>query len=174
MSKWDWLVVIVGFSLLLLGIVLLNSDQMSQFIPFLYVPLEGEVVRVIDGDTFEMILNGSKTTVRYIGIDTPETVDPHRPAGCFGHQASVKNQEMLLHHQVTLKKDISDTDKFGRLLRYVYLLRPHEEPLFMNNYLVSEGYARVLSVPPDSLYQEQFLSSQQQAQQLKKGLWASC
>lgn len=77
-----------------------------------------KVVRVIDGDTIE-IEGGDR--VRYIGIDTPETVDPRKPVQCYGQEASNKNKELVEGKTVELEKDVSETDKYGRLLRYVWL-----------------------------------------------------
>ena len=85
----------------------------SQQIEKLY-----NVIRVVDGDTIE-IEGGQK--VRYIGIDTPETVDPSRPVGCYGKEASDKNKELVEGKIVRLEKDISETDRYGRLLRYIYV-----------------------------------------------------
>lgn len=124
------------------------------------------VVKVIDGDTIA-ITGGKK--VRYIGINTPETVDPRRGVQCFGKEASQKNKELVEGKQVQLEKDVSETDKFGRLLRYIYV-----DNLFVNDYLVRNGYAYVSSYPPDVKYQEQFAKAQSWARENNQGLWASC
>ena len=89
------------------------------------------VTKVIDGDTIQ-IEGGQK--VRYIGIDTPETVDPTRPDGCFGKEASEKNKNLVLGKKVRLEKDVSLTDRYGRLLRYVYV-----DELFVNDALVGNA-----------------------------------
>ncbi|MDP3793405.1 MAG: thermonuclease family protein, partial [Candidatus Uhrbacteria bacterium] len=91
------------------------------------------VVRVVDGDTIDVLIGGEQLRVRYIGIDTPETVDPRRPVGCFGKEASARNRELVEGKTVALEKDVSETDRFGRLLRYVWLdpstgSRPDESP----------------------------------------------
>ncbi len=123
-----------------------------------------KVARVIDGDTIKL---ESGETVRYIGIDTPETVDPRRPVGCFGKEASAKNKELVLGKEVRLVKDISETDKYQRLLRYVYA-----GDIFVNEYLVREGYARASSYPPDVKYQDLFRDAEREAREAKRGLWA--
>lgn len=123
-----------------------------------------KVVYVIDGDTIE--IEGGKR-VRYIGIDTPETVDPRKPVQCFGKEASDKNKELVSGKGVRLEKDVSETDKYGRLLRYVYI-----ENTFVNDYLVRQGYAYASSYPPDVKYQNQFTQAQTEAKSSKKGLWA--
>lgn len=124
------------------------------------------VTRVIDGDTIE-IEGGQK--VRYIGIDTPETVDPRKPIQCFGVEASNKNKELVSGKRVRLEKDVSETDKYGRLLRYVYI-----GDTFVNLELVKQGYAYSYSYPPDVKYQNQFTDAQRQAKDQNKGLWDSC
>lgn len=124
------------------------------------------VTRVIDGDTIE-IEGGQR--VRYIGIDTPETVDPRKPVQCFGVEASNKNKELVSGKRVRLEKDVSETDKYGRLLRYVYI-----GDTFVNLELVKQGYAYSYSYPPDIKYQNQFTDAQRLAREQKKGLWGSC
>jgi micrococcal nuclease len=129
--------------------------------------IDGQVTRVIDGDTIEVNIGGSIYTVRYIGMDTPETVDPNRPVGYYGLEASKKNKELVSNRIVRLEKDVSETDKYGRLLRYVYV-----GDLFINAELVRFGYAQVATYPPDVKYQDYFLQLQQQARQSNLGLWA--
>lgn len=138
------------------------------------VGIEGErtyVTKVIDGDTFE-IENGA--TVRFIGIDTPETVDPRRPVGCFGKQASNETKSLILGKVVILQRDISDSDKYGRLLRYVFLPLDDGRVLFVDDYLVREGFARVYTYPPDVKYNEQLREAEIEARENKKGLWGRC
>lgn len=125
-----------------------------------------KVTRVVDGDTIE-IEGGQR--VRYIGIDTPETVDPRKAVQCFGKEASTKNKELVEGKQVRLEKDISETDKYGRLLRYVWV-----GDIFVNDYLVRQGYAHSSSYPPDIKYQNQFTQAQNEAKSNYRGLWESC
>ncbi len=122
------------------------------------------VTRIIDGDTIELS-TGEK--LRYIGINTPETVAPNKPIECFGQEAKEYNQSLVLGKTVYLEKDLSDTDRYGRLLRYVYLANGQ----MVNEILVSEGYAQASSYPPDIKYQSRFDAAQQQARSLAKGLW---
>lgn len=132
-----------------------------------------KVLRVIDGDTIELV-NGQK--VRYIGIDTPETVDPRKYVGCFGLESSQKNKELVQGKTVRLEKDVSDTDKYGRLLRYVYLLSEStgSDQIFVNDYLVRQGFAYASTYPPDVKYQDQFANAQQEATSKNLGLWSTC
>jgi len=127
-----------------------------------------KVVNVVDGDTFKI---ESGETVRMIGIDTPETVHPSKPVQCYGKEASLKTEELIEGKETKLEKDISEKDKYGRLLRYVYV-----GDVFINEYLVREGYAMSSSYPPDIKYQDKFIEAQKKAQEDNKGLWnpASC
>jgi micrococcal nuclease len=129
---------------------------------------EARVTRVIDGDTIEVSIAGETHTVRYIGVDTPETVHPTEPVEYMGQEASDKNKELVGGKTVGLEKDVSETDKYGRLLRYVYL-----GDLFVNAELVRLGYAQVSTYPPDVKYQDLFLQLQQEARDAGRGLWAS-
>lgn len=120
------------------------------------------VVRVIDGDTIE--IEGGKR-VRYIGINTPET----SPVECFGVEATNKNKELVGGKRVRLEKDISELDKYGRLLRYVWV-----GDIFVNDYLVRQGYAYATTYPPDVEYSNQFVQAQREAKENNRGLWAGC
>ncbi len=122
-----------------------------------------KVSRVVDGDTIELE-TGEK--VRYIGIDTPETKDPNRDVECYGKEASNKNKELVEGKEVRLEKDVSETDRYGRLLRYIYI-----DDVFINDFLVREGYAKASSYPPDIKHQEQFKESEKYARENNKGLW---
>jgi micrococcal nuclease len=124
------------------------------------------VARVIDGDTIE--LQGG-LRVRYIGMDTPETVDPGQPVGCYGPEASARNKALVEGKTVQLEKDVSETDRYGRLLRYVYL-----NGVMINEQLVAEGYAMSSTYPPDVKYQDRILAAQQAARNANRGLWADC
>ncbi len=133
-----------------------------------------QVTKVVDGDTIEVMIEGREESVRLIGIDTPETVDPRRPMGCFGKEASNQAKAMLTGKQVILIKDVSERDKYDRLLRYVYVPMENNQLLFMNDYLVREGFAQVLTYPPDIKFNEQFLEAEKSAREGKKGLWGKC
>ncbi len=122
------------------------------------------VSHVTDGDTIRL-QSGEK--VRLIGIDTPETVDPRRAVGCFGKQASEFTTAKLLNQEVVLEKDVSETDRYGRLLRYIWL----QGELF-NEILVRQGYAYAVSYPPDVKYQTRLKAAQILAQKEKLGLWS--
>ena len=124
--------------------------------------------RIVDGDTIEVSIGGKSYTVRYIGIDTPETVHPSKLVQCFGKEASAKNRELVNGKNVELEKDVSETDEYGRLLRYVYV-----DGLLVNAELVRLGYAHAISYPPDVKDQDLFVRLQQEAREAQRGLWAS-
>ncbi len=131
---------------------------------------KAHVQRVVDGDTIELS-DGRK--LRYIGIDTPETMDPRRAVGCFGKEASSQNKSLVAGKDVELEKDVSDTDKYGRLLRYVYIASDSAR-LMVNDLLVRQGYAFAKSYPPDIKYQEQFTQAAAEARNREQGLWKNC
>lgn len=124
------------------------------------------VVRVVDGDTIRVTFGGREHAVRYIGVDTPESVDPRRPVQPLGKEASARNKELVEGKTVRLEKDVSETDRFGRLLRYVYV-----DDQMVNATLVQEGYARAVSYPPDVKHQELFRRLEREAREAKRGLW---
>jgi micrococcal nuclease len=127
------------------------------------------VTRIIDGDTIE--LNDGRK-LRYIGIDTPETVHPTKGVECFGVQASQKNSQLVLGKEVILEKDVSETDRYGRLLRYVYLASESGQ-VFVNHELVKTGYAQASSYPPDIKYQDQLRAAEAEAMENQLGLWGA-
>ncbi len=145
-----------------------NNSSSNQFSE------QAKVTRVIDGDTIEVEIGGEQKKVRLIGIDTPETVDPRRAVGCFGKEASDETKRVLESKQVSLEKDVSETDKFGRSLRYVYLKLDDETILFVNDYLVRQGFAHALTFPPDIKYSQRFVEAQKEARESLRGLWARC
>lgn len=124
------------------------------------------VAKVIDGDTIQI---ETGQTVRYIGIDTPETKDPRTEVQCFGKDAAAKNKELVEGKTVRLEKDVSETDRYGRLLRYVYV-----GDLFVNDELVRQGFAHASAYPPDVAFQDHFREAEQEAREEKRGLWAAC
>jgi len=121
--------------------------------------------RVIDGDTIE-IEDGSH--VRFIGIDTPETVHPSEPIQPFGPEASEYTHDLLEGQNVYLVTDVSETDQYGRLLRYVYT----EDGIFVNLALVQAGLARVTTYPPDVAHVDEYVAAQEEARENSRGFWA--
>jgi len=122
-----------------------------------------KVKSVIDGDTIELE-NGER--VRYIGIDTPETKHPSKPVQYYGKEASEANRSLVEGKEVRLEFDVQQRDKYGRLLAYVYV-----GDTFVNAWLVENGYAQILTIPPNVKYQDKFLELQKKARQEGRGLW---
>jgi len=129
--------------------------------------VEAQVVEVVDGDTIKVDIGGQIYTVRYIGIDAPETVHPSQPVQWMGPEASAANKQLVAGKSVYLEKDVSETDRYGRLLRYVFL----SNGVFVNAELVRQGYAQVSTYPPDVRYQALFLAMQREAREAGRGLW---
>lgn len=129
-----------------------------------------QVTAVVDGDTFKVLINGVQETIRLIGIDTPETVDPRKPVQCFGMEASNKAKALLTGKKVRLEADSTqgELDKYGRLLRYVFL----EDGTFFSKLMISEGYAREYTYDSAYKYQADFKKAELDAKTAKRGLWA--
>ena len=127
------------------------------------------VLQVVDGDTIKIEKDGTKKTIRLIGIDTPETVDPRKPVECFGKEASNKVTELLSGKSVRIEVDESqgDTDRYGRLLRYIFL----PDGTNINLILIQERYAYEYTYDLSYKYQQAFKAAQIQAMEKKKGLW---
>jgi len=128
-----------------------------------------KVVSVVDGDTFKVSIDGKTKTVRLIGVDTPETVDPRKEVQCFGKEASDKTKEILTDKTVRLEIDQTqgEQDKYGRLLRYVFL----EDGTFFNNLLIEQGYAHEYTYDTPYKYQSDFKASEKSAREAQRGLW---
>lgn len=129
------------------------------------------VTDVVDGDTIKIRKDGIIETLRLIGIDTPETVDPRKPVQCFGKEASSMAKQLLLEKNVRIESDSTqDTrDKYGRLLVYVF----RDDGLFFNKHMIAEGYAYEYTYNVPYKYQAEFKSAQENARSSGKGLWSS-
>jgi micrococcal nuclease len=145
--------------------------QISLITPTPEVVL-AKVIRVVDGDTIDVIEVGQKDEgperirrIRYIGINTPEI----ESSECFAAEASEVNKNLVLGKTVRLEKDVSEVDKYDRILRYVYV-----DDILVDDYLVINGFAKVMTVPPDVKYKNEFLKSENYAKENKLGLWGKC
>ena len=127
------------------------------------------VTRVVDGDTAEMEIDGSEEDVRFIGVDTPESVAPGEPVECFGKKASRFTQRLIAGERVRLEFGAERRDHYGRLLAYVYL-----GDRFVNAELIRLGYARTLEIAPNVDFAERFGELQQSAANAGRGLWSAC
>lgn len=129
--------------------------------------IEVPVERVVDGDTIRVTLNGRSERVRYIGVDTPETRHPRKGVEPLGPEATEANRRLVEGARVRLVYDVEERDRYGRILAYVYL----EDGTFVNARLVEEGFAQVMTVPPNVRHQELFLELQRRAREQRRGLW---
>ena len=127
------------------------------------------VTKVIDGDTLIANVKGTKTTIRLIGVNTPEVDASLREVECFGEKPSREAKKMLFGKQIRIEKDSSqgDFDKYGRTLAYVFL----KDGTFFNEYMIKEGYAYEYTYNLPYKYQDQFKKSQDVAERKEKGLW---
>ncbi|MGB9883419.1 MAG: thermonuclease family protein [Microgenomates group bacterium] len=127
------------------------------------------VKKVVDGDTLDVEIDNQIKRVRVIGINTPEVVDPRKTVECFGKEASNKAKEILAGKKVKLEADLTqgNTDKYGRLLRYVFL----EDGTDFGLLMIKEGYAYEYTYNIPYKYQQKYKEAQKEAQENKKGLW---
>lgn len=133
-------------------------------------PASVPVLRVVDGDTFSVLIDGKKETVRVIGLDTPETVDPRKPVQCFGNEASLRAKELLEGKRVRLEADATqgERDKYQRLLVYAYLL----DGTLFNKRMIEEGFGHEYTYKTPYRFQAEFKDAERRAREEKRGLWA--
>jgi micrococcal nuclease len=163
-------VLFLGICLIFFGILIYFSNKnIVQVIPsptpvtiITQSATFAKVARVIDGDT---IVIDTGEHVRYIGMNTPEL----ETSQCYATEASKINSDLVLGKTVKLVKDLSEVDKYNRLLRFVYV-----DDVFIDDYLVKNGFAKIMTVPPDVEYKDEFLQSQEFAKENKLGLWGKC
>lgn len=157
-------VLVVG----ILGAVTVRNDAGRPHLP----PGEALVRQVIDGDTVDVQFGTSTERVRLLGIDTPETVDPRRPVGCFGKEASERTAQLLPRGtRVRLERDVEARDKYGRLLAHVYRV---DDGIWVNRTLVEEGFARTLSIAPNRAHAGDLAAAASAASSAHRGLWGTC
>jgi micrococcal nuclease len=175
----------------LLGLVLLSACSTHQVVLDTQAPATlpeeppgyevATVTRVVDGDTIEVTITavtpgpgagageiGTTYKIRLIGIDTPESVKPDSPIECFGKEASAAATALLEGEEVRLVKDVEETDRYQRLLRYVYL---GDE--MANARLVANGYAFAYTYPPSVRHSDLFVALEREAREGNRGLWSS-
>jgi len=132
-------------------------------------PMTARVLRVVDGDTIEVAVDGGTDDVRYNGVDTPETVKPGEPVQCYGPEASEANHRLVDGRTVRLVFDRELRDVYGRLLAYVYV-----EDRFVNAELIRNGYARTLEIPPNTSRAGRLEALEQRAGRAGIGIWGAC
>jgi micrococcal nuclease len=143
-----------------------SSHSIIQNDPGLY-----SVSRFVDGDTIDVDMGGHNETVRFIGMDTPETHKPNTPVQCYGQEAAAYTKQLIGTNRVRLQADPLDTnrDRYGRLLRYVYL----PDGTLVEAKLISEGYAFAYTLFPFQK-KDEFKALEAQAKTSGKGLWSAC
>ena len=127
------------------------------------LPTEGTIYRVIDGDTY-YLSNGMK--LRLIGINTPEVQSSYRNAEFYGSQASMYARKWLLNRKVTIEYDRQYYDRYDRLLVYLYV-----GDTMVNQWLVQQGYANVMTIAPNTRYVNLFVASESYARKMLLGMW---
>ncbi len=146
---------------LLLPLLLLAAPAASA------AALEGTVVRIVDGDTIHVKVADRIEKVRYIGMNTPELHHPTKGEEPGGREATEANRRLLAGKRVRLETDVQTRDRYGRLLAYVWV-----GDAMVNAELVRQGYAQVMTVPPNVRHQELFVKLQREAREAGRGLWA--
>jgi micrococcal nuclease len=130
---------------------------------------EALVVEVVDGDTARIRVSGGEESVRYIGIDTPESVIPGEQPECFGKRSAALNRSLVEGERVTLVLGAERRDRYGRLLAYVYL-----GERLINAEIIRRGFARTLAIAPNTDFADRFARLQQAAANAGRGLWGAC
>lgn len=128
--------------------------------------LDGAVVRIVDGDTIHVRVGERVEKVRYIGVNTPEVHHPRKGEEPGGRDAMAVNRTLVAGRQVRLETDVQARDRYGRLLAYVWV-----GDTMVNAELVRQGYAQVMTVPPNVRHQALFLRLQREARAGGHGLW---
>jgi micrococcal nuclease len=128
--------------------------------------LDGSVVKVVDGDTIHVQVDGRIEKVRYIGVNTPEVHHPAKGEEAGGREAAAVNRALVTGRQVRLELDVQERDRHGRLLAYAWV-----GDVMINAELVRRGYAQVMTVPPNVRHQALFLALQREAREAGRGLW---
>ncbi|MGI8593696.1 MAG: thermonuclease family protein [Solirubrobacteraceae bacterium] len=131
----------------------------------------GRITRVVDGDTVHVAVAGRDETVRYIGVDTPETKKPGAAVECFGKAASAANARLVSGELVRLRFDAERRDRYGRLLAYLFRRR---DGLFVNAALLRGGFATTLAIAPNLAQAGRFRTLERRARARGKGLWRAC
>lgn len=142
------------------GYKIVKDNQASTFENSVHT-----VVRVIDGDTIDI---ENETRIRLLGIDSPERKT------CFYQESKDALKALIEGKDIRIEKDISGSDKYDRLLRYVYVPadNPEDDDVFVNEYLIRQGFAMTFAVAPDNRYRDLLARAQEEAQKNNRGLWS--
>ncbi len=152
--------------------VLSGCGRTQAKIPVSTEPGAAVVSKHTDGDTVHVVINGIDESVRFIGIDTPETHGRNGLIECFGKEAAAHTAKLLpLGTKVRVVRDAEARDRYGRLLAYIYRA---SDDLFVNLALARDGYADVLTYPPNVAHAEDFVAAVREARDAQRGLWQAC
>lgn len=174
-------VVVIGIIALATGCVLFfthkNTRNPGKHAEDIKENVLYHVIQVLDGDTLIANVSGHEVTIRMLGIDTPEVVDPRKPVQCYGPEASAQAKELLSYKEVYIEKDpikestTGSYDKYGRVLGYIKM--PGD--FFYNKYMIQNGFAREYTFNKEKYqYQKELKAEQKKAQKGKVGLWGKC
>lgn len=179
-KKHRWKVYILVMIILLAEILYLSFNNRNiNFGNSQEKYIKATVIEVIDGDTIKVKIGNKEEKIRMVLVNTPETKHPTKGVEYYGKEASAYTKKELTNKEVYLEKDVSDRDKYGRLLRYIWLEMPNlnnkidqelKEKCF-NAKLLLNGYANLSTCPPDVKYVEQFKDFEKEAKKLGVGLW---
>ncbi len=166
---WFWWLVFllfVGLALVIAFKVSSIKIKVQKNQPGLY-----SIAHFVDGDTIAVNMNGTEETIRMIGVDTPETHKPNTPVQCYGEEAASYTKQLIGNSKVRLQADPLDTnrDRYGRLLRYVYL----GDDTLVEEKIITDGYGFAYTSFPFEKT-AQFKMDEQVAKQNNRGLWAAC
>jgi micrococcal nuclease len=133
---------------------------------------QAEIIWVVDGDTVDLEIDGQKQRVRLIGIDTPESVSRSTPDQCYGAEASLALTGLIPPGtMVRVARDTEPRDRYGRLLLYLYRL---PDDLFINEWMVHEGFAEAVSYRPNTTFEQHFDQTRDRSRERGAGLWGHC
>jgi endonuclease YncB( thermonuclease family) len=167
----SWLTILLILIIISIGIRLTTGSHEQSNTHNDNNLIAAHVTRVVDGDTMKVTLEDGRATeetIRLLLVDTPETVHPSKEVQPFGPEASAYAKRILTNQEVQLEIDVSERDKYGRLLAYLWI----GDEMF-NEMLLEEGLARVAYViPPNIKYIDQFRAIQQKSQKSAKGIWS--
>lgn len=128
------------------------------------------VASIVDGDTVVIDFGNGNETVRLLGIDTPESVDPSRPVQCYGAEATARLAELAPPGTtVRLERDVEARDRYGRLLAYLFV-----DEVFVNEVLLAEGFAALAVIAPNDTHRVALARAEMRARTVEAGLWAAC
>jgi micrococcal nuclease len=166
------LVFVMGVFVPLVAACDIGREPPPTTAPLGAVEANAKIAFIVDGDTVDVIIDGREERVRLIGIDTPETKKPNVPIECFGPEASAFTESLLPPGTaVRIERDTVGRDDYGRLLGYIYRA---EDGIFVNYEIVRQGFARPLTIAPNTTHRELFVTAARSADDDEVGLWAAC